>query len=148
MADCSDRRSSLPLGGTSQAERGSPALLDPAYVAISGEGYADWIVFAAKFSKHLKFFDSATGTITGDWHTFFTRDVSAVLAGVAVADVDGYRGEVKQRMDLLRSNTPVPTEDRTTALTELIAAILALSLALDERLGQLGAAPDLARLIE
>src|SRR5215467_9885244 len=149
MADCDDRKNSLPRGGTSQGERGSPALLDPDYVKISGERYSDWIAFAGEFSRHLRYYDTATGAAKGDWQPFFTRDVSAVIGGIAVADVESYRQEVKQRMDFLKSNDNASKGgELKTAFGELFAAIVTLSTALDEKLARLDGAPDLSGLIK
>src|SRR5207249_1694281 len=95
--------------------------------------YSDWIVFAVEFSKRLKFYDSATGLATNDWHEFFATDVAAQLGMMAVQDIETYRLSVKKRFDFLRDQHNAANEaELKRNLSELFSTVFTLSKALNE----------------
>src|SRR3712207_2091921 len=97
---CEERPHPLPHDGTSQPERALPA---------AGEGYvrpderetADWIVAAGRLAKHIAFFDG-TNTTTGDWRPFFEGGETALLALLAVQDIDAYKRSIGDRFAVLK----------------------------------------------
>lgn len=97
---CSDNRHPLKRGGTSQQQR----LLDgmkPGYAAIDERDEADWMVFASEFSAYLSYYN-ADDVAQGNWKPFFENDLSAVLASIAVQNIEGYRLEIKKQFDILK----------------------------------------------
>ena len=99
--ECSHNTDPLKLvrEGTSQEQRLSPAL-DPASAPVDEHTSAHGMLFAQAYSKFLKYYDSAN-VESGDWHPFFSEDVSAVLAVAVVEDVQNYRQQVKEFTDYL-----------------------------------------------
>ena len=96
MASPCDRRNPLARSGTNQRERALPAL-DPEFFRVDERTTADVIGFAERLSRHLNYYgDDDTSappisTVTGDWQPFFTRDVAAVLAGLATLPVAAFQ---------------------------------------------------------
>src|SRR5437762_11492944 len=99
MSNCCDKNP-LQRSGTNQLQR-LLAGLKPEYVKIDEREYADWIFFADEFSYYLKYYDN-TGTAAGNWKTFFTNDISALLGSIAVQEVETYRRFIKERFDFIR----------------------------------------------
>lgn len=141
---CEPHKNPLQRGGMSQADRRLPGL-SPEYVRIDERRYADWIVFAAEFSKWLRFYDSGSGSSLNGWQAFFARDVSAVLGGFAVQDIETWRQEVRERLDFLRKDDHPGLTDADWQLAlrknlgELFGAAVTLAKALDDfylRLGE------------
>ena len=77
---CAPHKNPLQRSGTSQADRRLPGL-SPEYVRIDERRYSDWIVFAAEFSKWLRFYDSASGASLQGWQA--VRTGAAELSGTA-----------------------------------------------------------------
>src|SRR5688572_20241933 len=100
---CEPHKNPLQRSGTSQADRRLPGL-SPDHVRIDERRYSDWIVFAAEFSKWLRFYDGNTGASLQGWQAFFARDVSAVLGGFAVQDIETWRLGLRERLDYLRDD--------------------------------------------
>ena len=78
MAGTCDQRNPLRRSGTHQDERAAAAL-DPDSAPIDERSLADLLVFAQRYSRHLKFYDAANNE-DGDWLPFFGNDISAILA--------------------------------------------------------------------
>ena len=125
---CITNKNPLVHGGTSQKQR----LLNErkrGYVSVDERDYADWIVFAGKFSAYLNYYD-LENKVTNNWQPFFESDVSAVIGSIAVQDIEEYKLELKIRFDILKNNEP-QINIKKESLGSLIAAILTLSKALD-----------------
>jgi hypothetical protein len=99
---CGDHKHPLQRGGTSQAQRFALALA-PDYVQIDEKSIPDRIVFANRFADYLKYykFDNQPD---GVWTPFFAKNVTAILASVAVQDVNAYRREIAARFETIRSD--------------------------------------------
>ncbi len=78
MAAICDQRNPLRRSGTHQDGRAAVAL-DPDSAPIDERSLADLLVFAQRYSRHLKFYDAANNE-DGDWLPFFGKDISAILA--------------------------------------------------------------------
>jgi baseplate J-like protein len=102
--NCAQNTDPLKLAreGTSQEQRLSPAL-DPTYVPINERKPEHWMVFAKAYSKYLKHFNSEDNTADDDWTYFFSKDVSVLLAFMAVQDVDYYKNKVKEAFNFLNN---------------------------------------------
>ncbi len=87
--------------GTNQEQR-FPAPLDPAYAPVNGQSVERGIVFAQQYASLLNYFDS-TNTAAGDWRTFFSRDISALLALVAIEDIEEYKATITSWLDYLNN---------------------------------------------
>ena len=78
-SDC-NRKNPLLRSGTHQRGRYLPAL-KPDYFRVDERSTADLILFAQRYSQHIKFYDNQNQH-SGNWLPFFSRDISAVLAGL------------------------------------------------------------------
>jgi hypothetical protein len=93
MASSCDRRNPLTRNGANQRERALPAL-DPDYFRVDERTTADLIRFAERFSRHVKYYPEASDDAkvkAPDWQPFFTRDVAAILAGLATLPVAAFQ---------------------------------------------------------
>ncbi len=125
---CLTNKNPLVRGGTSQEQR----LLNEmkkGYVSIDERDYADWIVFAGKFSACLNYYD-LNNKVVNNWQPFFESDVSAVLGSIAIQDIDEYKLEIKTRFDILKKNEQ-QVNLKKESLSAVIAGVLTLSKALD-----------------
>jgi hypothetical protein len=93
--DCAGNTDPLKLvrEGADQVKR-ALAAPDPARVPVDERRPEHAMVFATAYAKHLKYFDLGDNE-QGDWEAFFTSDVSAQLAVIAIEDVAVYRSTVK-----------------------------------------------------
>ena len=131
---CSENKNPLKRGATSQNQR----LLDglkPGYVNVEERDEADRIVFASKFSTFLNYYNNSNRA-DGNWETFFNNNTAAVLASIAVQNLDDYRLEIKSRFDTLKSND-LPLNLKKETLSTLFAATLTFAKALDQILSKL-----------
>ena len=64
-------------GGSNQISRDNAAL-HPSYADIDNRSFEDLVRFTAKLSDHIKFYNQ-TNIISGNWHSFFNHDITAVL---------------------------------------------------------------------
>lgn len=125
---CLTNKNPLVRGGTSQEQR----LLNEmkkGYVSIDERDYADWIVFAGKFSACLNYYD-LNNKVVNNWQPFFESDVSAVLGSIAIQDIDEYKLQIKTRFDILKRDGQ-QVNLRKESLSAVIAGVLTLSKALD-----------------
>ena len=125
---CVTNKNPLIHGGTSQDQR----LLNEmkrGYVSIEERDFADWIVFAAKFSAYIKYYD-LENKVSNNWQPFFESDISAILGSVAVQNLDEYKLEIKSRFDILKDNES-HINIKKECLGALISGILTLSKAFD-----------------
>lgn len=131
MAKCSDKKNPLQRNGTAQKERLLPGL-QKGYVNVDEKTFADWIVFAKEFAGYLHYYE-LNAARSGDWVSFFSNDVSAVLGTIAVQDTDMYKRNIKQRFDFLKKDDyadHLPAAERK--LDELFSALISFCAALDE----------------
>jgi len=87
--------------GTTQEERFSVAL-DPASAPVDERGIEQGIAYARAYAKVLRYYD-ADNNKAGDWQPFFSKDVSALLAVMAIQDVEEYRANIKKYLDTLEN---------------------------------------------
>ena len=64
--------------GVSQGDRFLPEL-DPNYIGVDERDKKDFIIFAQKYAKQLKFYDESN-RVSGDWSPFFAGDVEEMVA--------------------------------------------------------------------
>lgn len=147
MALCSKNKNPLQRSGTGQTHRLLPAMQDD-YVHINESKYEDWIVFAAEFSRYLKFY-SPDDQPAGDWAPFFTNDISSMLGNIAIQDIDAYKRTIKARFDFIKNDANAGDENAVKQkLNELFSIIITLSKALDEYARQLPAEIALKNTIQ
>ncbi len=79
----------LVRSGTSQDDR-YKNLLDPKKVLIDERTISDFILFAQKYSKYIKYYNEQN-TVDGNWQEFWQNDISATLAGVVAFDLNEYQ---------------------------------------------------------
>lgn len=79
--------------GTTQEER-FPVALDPAYAPVDDWKIEHGILFAKAYAKFLKYYDAGNRE-AGDWQPFFSKDVSALLAVMAMQDMEECRNNIK-----------------------------------------------------
>lgn len=101
--DCSQITDALKLvrEGTSQDQRLSRAL-DPAYAQVNERTPAHDMVFAQSYAALLRYFGDHN-LDAGDWTPFFTKDVAARLALVAIEDIESYKSSLKSWFDYLNN---------------------------------------------
>lgn len=80
-----NNKNPLVRSGKSQAQR-LLKTLQKDYVHIDEHNYADLILFAKKFSKHLQYFD-LNNHQSGTWEEFFSYDVSLLISFIADNDI-------------------------------------------------------------
>ncbi len=85
----------LAREGTSQTQRAAAALM-PASAPVDQHEVADWLVFSQQLSKQLKYFRSDNQFYNESWQSFFAHDESAILAVMAVQDVESYKKSVQE----------------------------------------------------
>lgn len=83
-----NNKNPLVRGGTSQPQR-ILKTLQKDYVHIDEHSYADLILFAKNFSKHLHYFN-LNNQQSGNWEDFFSYDVSLLISFIANNDIREY----------------------------------------------------------
>jgi len=140
MTDCTQNIDPLKLvrEGTSQDQRmlstpDSPAALDPAYAPVDGRKIAHDIVFAQSYAALLKYFGTDNSEVAvGDWQSFFSKDVCALLAMITNEDVDAYRINIKKNVDYLNEReNHLNTALLKKQLRDLYSSIATLARQLD-----------------
>ena len=130
MSDCKDHKNPLQHSGTNQFQRFLPGL-KPGYVKIDEHDYADWIVFAAEFSRYIHYVN-LNGLNTNNWTAFFASDLSAVLGGIAIQNVERYRLEIKQLFDYLKDDkNTANTDDLKLSVYKLFSGLFTLAKTFD-----------------
>ncbi|MCI5119760.1 MAG: hypothetical protein D3908_00910, partial [Candidatus Electrothrix sp. AUS4] len=101
MSDCQENKNEhrLVREGTTQGERFSAAL-DPASAPVDERGVEQGIAYARAYAKFLQYYDAGNNK-AGDWQPFFSKDVSALLAIMAIQDVEKYRANIKKYLGTL-----------------------------------------------
>src|SRR4051794_15386726 len=102
MAKCSDKKNPLQKSGTARTERLLPGM-QSGYVLAEEKTFAGWIVFAKEFAQYLNYYE-LNGAQSGNWSSFFSSDVSAMLGNFAIQDVDSYKRNIKERFDFLKDD--------------------------------------------
>src|SRR5215468_3156499 len=102
--DCSQDSDPLKLvrEGTSQDGR-TPGALDPAYAPVDERRPEHRMVFARGCAALLKYFDENNAP-AGDWASFFSTDVSVLLAAAAIEDVEAYKKSTQSWFDYLNNS--------------------------------------------
>lgn len=161
---CADNRDPRKLirQGTDQVLRadGGP---DPSRVPVDERLQEHAVAFAAAYARYLLYVD-VEGSSDGSWQDFFSSDVTARLAVVAIEDVAGYRATLTELLRRLADPPLPPSEaDLVAALRKVFDCLgtlaarldaLALELPPDQPLGDLlrdlirtGLSPALQRLL-
>ena len=111
-SDCSRNKDPLKLmrEGTSQDGR-LYAALNPDHAPLNQREIEHGIVFAQDYSALLKYFDTANQE-SGDWHPFFSRDVAAKLALLAVENIEAYKTIQMSWFDFLNNRDNELQEDK------------------------------------
>jgi len=130
--DCKQNLDPLKLvrEGTSQDQR-FPAALDPAYAPVNEHNPAYSMVFAKSYTAFLNYY-AANNTVTGDWAPFFAKDISVLLAAVAIEDINVYKANLQQYTDYLNNPTNTPQGNPQDTLGYLYAYAATLAMQLDE----------------
>ena len=117
--------------GTSQDQRASAAL-NAASVPVNEHGPAYGMVFAQNYAAMLNYFDAAN-MAAGDWQPFFSCDVSAQLALVAIEDINAYKAAIKSWFDYLNMRDHQHDHDRLkNTFGFLFSTLGTLAIQLDE----------------
>ena len=117
--------------GTSQDQRASTALNTDS-VPVNEHGPAYGMVFAQNYAAMLNYFD-ATNMAAGDWQPFFSGDVSAQLALVAIEDINTYKATIKSWFDYLNMREHQHDHDRLkNTFGFLFSTLGSLAVQLDE----------------
>lgn len=117
--------------GTSQDQRASAAL-NTASVPVNEHGPAYGMVFAQNYAAMLNYFDAAN-MAAGDWQPFFSGDVSAQLALVAIEDINAYKATIKSWFDYLNMRDHQHDHDRLkNTFGFLFSTLGTMALQLDE----------------
>jgi hypothetical protein len=98
---CNNNLNPLKLihDGSRQDQR-APAALKPDYAPADQQQIEQALVFAQRYSKHLRFYDSNLQQ-NGNWQAFFSRDDAALLAIAATQDLNLYQQTLKASFDYL-----------------------------------------------
>ena len=112
--------------GTTQEER-FPAALDPAYAPVDDWKIEHGILFAKAYAKFLKYYDAGNRE-AGDWQPFFSKDVSALLAVMAMQDVEECRENIK---GCIKNDNITTQLDKKKAIGRVINCIGTLAKQID-----------------
>jgi hypothetical protein len=130
MADCSKNINPLVRSGINQNQRRFPEL-DGKFVLPDEKSFKEWLVYARDLAAHIKYYNTGNKE-DGDWQPFFNSDVSAVLALIAMQDVNDYKERIRSLFDSIESKD---LENNVTELRKnfglLVSAILSLTYRLD-----------------
>ena len=131
--------SAIVRDGTDQAARAASAP-DPARAPVDERGTEHAIAFAGAYSRYVNYVDGG-GNADGDWHDFFSSDISARLAVAAVDPVEVVRRRLDEWRDELE-DPPLPASDDAAraALAATFDTMASLAAAID-RLA-IGLPPD------
>lgn len=110
-----------------------PKALDPEHVPVNERGLEYGLVFAKAYSAYLNYYDS-NNSVTGDWQSFFDKDVSVLLAVAAIQDVDAYRSAVKVCFDFLNNSG---NRTQTEALKQRLGFLFSIAATMAKQLDRL-----------
>ncbi|WP_374454962.1 baseplate J/gp47 family protein [Nocardioides sp.] len=119
--------------GTDQEDRALSAP-DPGSAPVDDRGSEHAIVFAAAYSRYLRYvgMDDNVDPADPDWHQFFGSDISSLLAVVAVDDVDAYRTALQGWLRRLEDPPLAVSEaDMQEALGAIFDAVGSLARGID-----------------
>jgi len=142
---CEDRLHPLPHGGTSGPERALPAAA-AAYARPDERTIAHRIVAAGRLARHISF-TGLDGASAGDWRSFFADGETALIALLAVQDVDAYRRSIGAHFAILRDDDTSDT-DLKAALGAVFSGLLSLVKSLDDYIGRLPQSSSLRASLE
>ncbi|WP_404361392.1 baseplate J/gp47 family protein [Methylotuvimicrobium sp. KM1] len=118
--------------GSSQDLR-VPKALDPGHVPVNERGPEYGLVFAKAYSAYLNYYDP-NNSVTGDWQSFFDKDVSVLLAVAAIQDVDAYRSAVKACFDFLNNSN---NRSQAEALKQRLGFLFSIAATMAKQLDRL-----------
>lgn len=133
MTDCTQNSDPLKLvrEGTSQDER-QPAALAPEYAPVDERTPAHRMVFAQEFAGLLKYFDE-TNNPSGNWRSFFDDDVAALMALLAIQDIDSYQAKLQEWLRFLnRVENSSQIDELKERMGCLFGGVGSVALALDK----------------
>ncbi|MGD7035300.1 baseplate J/gp47 family protein [Methylotuvimicrobium buryatense] len=110
-----------------------PKALDPNHVPVNERGPEYGLVFAKAYSAYLNYYDP-NNSVTGDWQSFFDKDVSVLLAVAAIQDVDAYRSAVKAYFDFLNNSG---NRTQAEALKQRVGFLFSIAATMAKRLDRL-----------
>lgn len=117
--------------GTDQLQR-DVAALRPSYALVDERTAADLLVYAQKLAQYLNYFRPNDQHTPGEnWQPFFDKDVSAMLAIVAVQEVADYQTRVNEYLDILQEGVANPPKPQRT-FGNLYAAVVSLAWQIDQ----------------
>lgn len=135
MLENCHRRNPLTRNGSNQDGRRLPAL-QPDYFQVDERGTADLLLFAERFSRHINFYDLQNQK-AGDWHPFFSQDISAVLAALSNLPVEIYQSFARDLQAYLADKPGRAKEDLLSHFKLLFHLPLLLLQKADDQYGRL-----------
>ncbi len=147
MANCTEKKHPLKRNGTSQPERLLPGLSKD-FVHIDERSYADWINYTAQLSRYIHYYDR-NNQPAGNWSSFMNSDPAAVLASIAVQNIEVYKNRIKKRFDYLKDRSETPAKITLKKnLYELFCAPFTIAQAIDKYLPLLKEVPDFEHTVK
>ncbi|KAA3438751.1 baseplate J/gp47 family protein [Rufibacter hautae] len=125
----------VPREGTDQPGRSNPALA-PSGVPVEEHGVAEWLVYAQQLGGHLRFYGVNNQFQGQTWAAFLEKDATAVLALVAVQDVDAYRRHLStllnQGIRQALGRHPVDEQQLKSAFAQVFGLVASLAWGLEK----------------
>lgn len=120
MADCSEQRSPLQRQGTARGQR-AIASLRPESVELIDKKPEDWIVWAARFSSRVRFYDEEHQP-SGSFEPLFGVDFAARLATITTHPADTVTLFSREQLTVLHDTSALLAALRAsyTALYDLV----------------------------
>lgn len=106
MAAKCDQKNPLKRSGTYQDAR-APEALSPESFKVDERSLADLVLFARRYSRHLKYY-TGENVVDGDWLPFFTSDITVTLAGLSKIPVASFLSFNTGLQDYL-TDDPLPS---------------------------------------
>jgi hypothetical protein len=119
----------LTRDGVNQEQRYLDAL-KPEYAPVNERTVAHGMLFARALSAYLRYFET-DNTHTGNWTSFFDRDISIRLAVAAVQEIEDYKAQVKASLDFLNN---LDNETKTAGLTDNLSFLFSYTSTLAKQL--------------
>ncbi len=89
--------------GTSQMQRLLTALSPNRTVQVDERHTADWLNYAQELASHLRYYNADNQPL-GDWRAFFANDISAIIARIAITDVEFFRQRFQNIYNTIHEN--------------------------------------------